>query len=150
MQHKLACRINTKMLGAKLISSPRIEFFTWLSAGIAATSLALLIFIPSLNEVNVYAKMVSLIAFIVSLTFSVGSLSILKEMIVFSNESNDKATSIHHFVLFVALLSYLIGFGAYFYSLSPIYMYIFTGAFIVVLIFFKKAQSAIIALNKAN
>ena len=131
-----------------MISSPRIEFFTWLSAGIAATSLALLIFIPSLNEVNVYAKMVSLIAFIVSLTFSVGSLSILKEMIVFSNASNDKATSIHHFVLFVALLSYLIGFGAYFYSLFPIYTYIFTGAFIVVFIFFKRAQNAIIAPNK--
>ncbi|WP_151173586.1 hypothetical protein [Pseudoalteromonas ruthenica] len=131
-----------------MISSPRIEFFTWLSTGVAATSLALLIFIPSLNEVNVYAKIVSLIAFIVSLTFSVGSLSILKEMIVFSNASNDKAISIHHFVLFVALLSYLIGFGAYFYSLSPIYTYIFTGAFIVVLIFFKKAQNAIIAPNK--
>jgi hypothetical protein len=122
--------------------------FTWLSAGIAATSLALLIFIPSLNEVNVYAKMASLIAFIVSLTFSVGSLFILKEMIAFSNSSNDKATSIHHFVLFVALLSYLIGFGAYFYSLSPIYTYIFTGAFIVVFIFFKRAQNAIIAPNK--
>ncbi|TMO44281.1 hypothetical protein [Pseudoalteromonas ruthenica] len=137
-----------RALGGQLISSPRIEFFTWLSTGVAATSLALLIFIPSLNEVNEYAKIVSLIAFIVSLTFSVGSLSILKEMIVFSNASNDKATSIHHFVLFVALLSYLIGFGAYFYSLSPIYTYIFTGAFVVVLIFFKKAQNAIIAPNK--
>ncbi|WP_158768217.1 hypothetical protein [Paraglaciecola sp. L1A13] len=131
-----------------MISSPRIEFFTWLSAGVAATSLALLIFIPSLSEVNVYAKMVSLIAFIVSLTFSFGSLSILKEMIVLSNTSNDKATSIHHFVLLISLLSYLIGFGAYFYSLSPIYTYIFSGAFIVVFIFFKKVQNAIIAPNK--
>tara|TARA_Y100000780_G_scaffold232247_1_gene261922 strand:+ start:3720 stop:4133 length:414 start_codon:yes stop_codon:yes gene_type:complete len=131
-----------------LISSQRIEFFIWLNAGIAATSLALLIFIPSLNEVNVYAKMVSLISFIVSLTFSFGSLSILKEMIIFRNASNYKAKSIHHFVLFIALLSYLIGFGAYFYSLSPIYTYIFTGAFIVVFIFFQKAQNAIIATSK--
>tara|TARA_B100000470_G_scaffold16117_1_gene11029 strand:+ start:587 stop:814 length:228 start_codon:yes stop_codon:yes gene_type:complete len=69
-------------------------------------------------------------------------------MIIFRNASNYKAKSIHHFVLFIALLSYLIGFGAYFYSLSPIYTYIFTGAFIVVFIFFQKAQNAIIATSK--
>ncbi|WOT03964.1 hypothetical protein [Shewanella youngdeokensis] len=138
-----------KLLGANLISNPRRDFFSWLSAGIAATSLALLIFIPSLNDVNVYAKKVSLIAFIVSLTFSFGSLSILKEMIVFSNASNDKATSIHHFVIFIALLSFLIGFGAYFYSMSAMYTYIFTGAFVIVFVLFKKAQSAMIAPNKS-
>jgi hypothetical protein len=134
-------------LGAKSMSNSRIDFFSWLSTGVAATSLALLIFIPSLNEVNVYAKMVSLIAFIVSVTFSLGSLFILKELVVFGEPSKHKATAIHHFVLLIALLSFLIGFGAYCYSLAPIYMYTFIGVFIIVFVLFKAAQNVIIAPN---
>ena len=131
-----------------MISNSRIVFFTWLSTGAAATSLALLIFIPSLNEINVYAKMVSIIAFIVSVTFSLGSLFILKELVVFGEPSKDKTTAIHHFVLLIALSSFLIGFGAYCYSLAPVYLYTFIGAFIIVFMLFKTAQNVIIAPNK--
>jgi hypothetical protein len=132
-------------LGATLISNSRITFFSWLSTSVAATSLALLIFLPSLNEINVFAKMISIIAFIVSATFSLGALFLLKELEVFGEASKEPTTRIHHFLLFIALLSFLIGFGTYCYSLAPIYMYTFIGAFILVFMFFRAAQRVIIA-----
>ncbi|MCJ8321938.1 MAG: hypothetical protein MJK12_20055 [Colwellia sp.] len=128
-----------------MISTHRQKFFSWLNAGIAATSLALLVFIPSLNDVNVNAKWFSLGALVVAIPFAIAALLTLKEIEVFEHPTSDTIKNIHHTLSVISMISFLLGFGGYCYSLSPNILYIFLGAFLIAFIFFREVQKEILS-----
>lgn len=126
-----------------MISAERKLFFSWLSSGVAASSLALVVFIPTLDTINSTLKLLSIAFFIVTITFSVTAVLMHKEMEVFAHNSNKQIKKIHHAVLLVALICYLLGFSVLFWALSFYLLILFIFCLILCNKAFKLVQKEI-------
>jgi hypothetical protein len=89
-----------------LISPGRHSFYLWLTGGLAATSLALIVFVPSLNTSLSWVKWLSVAFFIASMLFGITSHLVLRELEVFKFEGTQKTTNYHHTSLAVSLISF--------------------------------------------
>lgn len=127
-----------------MISDKRKVFFSWLSAGIATTSLALIIFIPNFNAVNDTAKWLSVTLLLISIPFSVATLFINKEIEVFEHPGSERIKGVHHTILLISLASYLVGFCAFCFSMQEYLLYVFLGALLVSYSAFRAVQNEII------
>lgn len=127
-----------------MISPGRYSFYLWLTGGLAATSLALIVFVPSLNTSLSWVKWLSVAFFIVSMLFGITSHLVLKELEVFKFEGTDKTTDYHHTSLLLSLISFLLGFSALSFSMQPYLLIIFFTVLLVCLKIYKSAQAEIL------
>ena len=127
-----------------MISSQRKQYFSWLTSGLAASSLALIVFIPDLSVSNEWAKWLSVGFFIVTIPFSLTSNLILKELEVFEFEGSKKIADCHHTCLLIALISFFVGFSAFCYSMKSYLMFVFIGSFILAYLIFRSVQREIL------
>lgn len=127
-----------------MISSGRQRFFLWLTGGLAATSLALIVFVPTLNTNLSWVKWLSVALFIASMLFSITSHLVLRELEFFQFEGTEKTTSYHNTSLAVSLITYFLGLVSLSYSMHPYLLFVFIGLFLVCLQIYKLAQSEIL------
>jgi hypothetical protein len=127
-----------------LISPGRHSFYLWLTGGLAATSLALIVFVPSLNTSLSWVKWLSVAFFIASMLFGITSHLVLRELEVFKFEGTQKTTNYHHTSLAVSLISFCLGFISLSYSMHPYLLIIFFGVLMVCLQIYKSAQTEIL------
>ncbi len=123
-----------------MISEERKIFFNWLDTGIAASSLALIVFIPSLSVTHEWAKWFSIAAFIIVVPFALASLLMLKELEVFKNKGSEIITSYHHSSLLIALICYIFGFALFCFSMKDYLLYVFLSAFFLAILMYFSVQ----------
>ncbi len=108
-----------------MISKNRRAFFSWISSVTAASSLALIVFVPTLNTQNEYTKWISVSSFLISIVFSGTTVLLHKEFDYAGDSISQEVKVYHHNILLVALISYVIGFGALTYTIRPFLFYVF-------------------------
>lgn len=100
-----------------MISLKRQKYFQWLTSGVAATSLALIVFIPSLTVNTDWLKWLTVGMFIIAMLFSITANLILRELDLAENKGSDSTTYYIHISLLISIVSYFIGFSVLTFSI---------------------------------
>jgi hypothetical protein len=124
-----------------MISKNRRLFFSWLSTVTAASSLAFIVFVPSLNTEHEAVRWISITSFLISIVFSATTVMLHKEFDYADGSITEEVKTYHHNILFIALLSYVIAFGALTYTIKPFLFFVFVGALIPCYWTFRKIQN---------
>lgn len=108
-----------------MISKNRRAFFNWISSVTATSSLAFIIFVPTLATQNEVVKWISVTSFLISIIFSGTTVLLHKEFDYADNTIPEDVVLYHHNILLFALVSYMVGFGALTFTVKPFLFYVF-------------------------
>ncbi|WP_353496314.1 hypothetical protein [Vibrio sp. CB1-14] len=125
----------------KMISDQRKVFFRWVGAGIASTSLALIVFIPDMEAGDSTLRLWAIGCLFVAVTFSVAMLMINQEMDVFNSPINKRVKGIHNTCLLLSMAAFLAGFMLFAYSIHWAVLTAFTISMLIAIKAWKVAQA---------
>jgi hypothetical protein len=122
----------------------RKEYYDWISTGIAATSLALIVFVPKIEIENEVLKWIVEAFFISAVSFAVSATAISKEADVFDVKFTESVKGAHNTSLLICLLLFVSGFALLCFSIKWYLLIVFGISFLLAYGLFKYAQNRII------
>lgn len=119
------------------------DYLEWASGGLAATSLALLLFVPTLDNIDPYLQDISIYSFVAALPFLTFATALSKEIRLL-NQSSDRTHHYHGLLVIFGSIIFLLGIVTLCWAMRFGLMLCFLFAFSVAVFIYGRAARAII------